>query len=345
MDCFPDKRLLYRADGNSSIGLGHLVRLLALADQLRGLAPSVFLVRTPSAATAQLIRDAGWPIQELPAPVSAVAEAEWIAQNVLLRSDILILDGYEFTHDYQQCLRQSGCRLVYVDDLCAWPVVADILVNHSPGITPANYQAPLPDKLLLGPAFSLLRRPFVQAATLPQQAEPAFTSALICFGGADPLGLAHRTLTALLRLPQFRRISIIVGGAFGDTTGLQELAAQHAALAIAIHRQVEAEALVELLQTHTVVIAPASTILIETLVLGRPALTGYYVPNQRALADYVHTHQQAFSVGNFVNLNDDQLAAALRQGLDFLASHPRQPYTARLTPEILRGEIHRLCSQ
>jgi UDP-2,4-diacetamido-2,4,6-trideoxy-beta-L-altropyranose hydrolase len=345
MDCFPTKRLVFRADGNGFIGLGHVVRLLALADRLRGLAPGVFLVRTPSAAIAQLLADAGWAIQALPVPASSATEASWLAHSFLQPSDVLILDGYEFTQDYQQSLRQSGCGLVYIDDLCAWPVVADVLINHSPGIIPAHYKAPPTARLLLGPAFALLRRPFLEAATLPAQNMEALTSALVCFGGADPLGLTHRTLAALLHLPQLGRLSAVVGGAFGDATALQQLAAQHPEQTITIHRQVEAQTLVELLQTHAVIVAPASTVLIEALVLGRPVVTGYYAPNQQALASYVHTQQQAFSVGDFTSLPDDQLAAVVRQGLDFLASHPRQPYVTDLNPGLLRTEIERLLSR
>jgi UDP-2,4-diacetamido-2,4,6-trideoxy-beta-L-altropyranose hydrolase len=344
MEYFPTKRLVFRADGNSSTGLGHLVRLLALADQLRGLAPGLFLVRESSIAVAQLVVKAGWTLETLPSLPSLAAEAGWLAHSFLQPSDVLILDGYEFDETYQQRLRPSGCGLVYIDDLCAWPVVADILINHSPGITPANYQAPPAARLLLGPAFALLRPPFLAAATLPGPAE-AVSSALVCFGGADPLRLTHRTLAALLSRPELRRLSAVVGSAFGDVTPLQQLATRHPECRVEVHHNIEAATLVELLQTHAVIVAPASTVLIEALVLGRPALTGYYAMNQRALAQYVHSHQQAFSVRDFASLTDAQLAAALWQGLDFLASHSRQPYVADLKPALLRAEIQQLLSR
>ncbi len=65
-------RLLFRADGNAQIGLGHLVRLLALANQLRGLAPGTFLVREPTAAVQQLLAADDWNVQPLPAHPPAV---------------------------------------------------------------------------------------------------------------------------------------------------------------------------------------------------------------------------------------------------------------------------------
>lgn len=340
MTLLPTKRLVFRADGNSTIGLGHVMRLLALADQLRGLAPGLFLVREPAPAVAQLVSSAGWALISLP-PAAPMAEANWLARDFLQPSDVLVLDGYEFVLAYQQRLRQSGCGLVYIDDLRAWPVVADVLINHSPGVAPADYEAPAAAQLLLGPPFSLLRQPFIEQAA-PPLACPALASALVCFGGADPLGLTVRTLAALLALPQVRRIGLLVGAAFGSEAALQDAIAAHPGQEIQVYRNLGATELVVLLQAYDVVVVPASTMLIEALALGRPALTGYYADNQRALANYVHTYQQAFSAGNFADLSDEQFTAALGQGLAWLASHTRQPYVLQLRPDILRQTIHQL---
>ncbi|QKG56757.1 UDP-2,4-diacetamido-2,4,6-trideoxy-beta-L-altropyranose hydrolase [Hymenobacter sp. BRD128] len=337
------RRLVFRADGNATIGLGHLVRLLALADMLRGLVPGLFIVREPTAAVTQLVTEAGWAIHALPAQALS-AEADWLATSFLLPGDVLVLDGYDFTLAYQQRLRQSGCGLAYIDDLRAWPVVADVLINHSPGVTPADYQAPATARLLLGPAFSLLRQPFIAGAALPQ-ASGDFTSALVCFGGADPLGLTARTLAALLTLPQVQRIGLLVGAAFGGDEALQVAARAQPEREITIYRNLGAAELVALLQAHAVAVVPASTVLIEALVLGRPAFTGYYADNQQALASYVHAHQQAFSVGNFADLAPSQLAVALRQGLAWLVTQPRQPYVAQLRPDLLRAEIQHLLAR
>jgi UDP-2,4-diacetamido-2,4,6-trideoxy-beta-L-altropyranose hydrolase len=337
---YPLRRLVFRADGNATIGLGHLVRLLALADMLRGLAPGVFIVREPTPAVAQLITEAGWALHALPT-LPLPAEADALATSFLQPTDVLLLDGYAFDSAYQQRLRQSGCGLVYIDDLRAWPVVADMLINHSPGVVPPDYEAPPGARLLLGPAFSLLRAPFLAAAGPPVAASPA-DSALVCFGGADPLGLTARTLVALLALPAVRRIGLLVGAAFGAEAALRAAAAVHPEQKIQVYRNLGAAELVALLQAYDVAVVPASTVLIEALALGRPALTGYYADNQRALAGYVHAREQAFSAGNFADLAGEQLTTALGQGIAWLASHPRQPYAPRLRPDVLRHEIKQL---
>ncbi len=332
-------RLLFRADGNAQIGLGHLVRLLALANQLRGLVPGTFLVRAPTAAVQQLLAADGWVVQPLPMHESWLAEADWLARHVLQPTDVLVLDGYNFGGDYQRRLRASG-GLVYIDDLRAWPVVADVLINHSPGVAATDYEAAATTRFLLGPAFSLLRQPFLAGAALPQP-PAAIASALVCFGGADPLRLTLRTLEALRTMPGLRQLGVLLGSAYGEAAALEALAAAPGA-PITIYRNVAAAPLADLLREHDVAIVPASTVLIEALVLGRPAITGYYADNQRELATYVHAHQQAFSVGNFADLRGGDLLAALRAGLDWLTTTPRQPYAGQLRPDLLRAEVARL---
>jgi spore coat polysaccharide biosynthesis predicted glycosyltransferase SpsG len=289
----------------------------------------------------QLVAAEGWAVQPLPAEPSWLAEADWLTQQVLLPTDVLVLDGYHFDADYQQHLRTSGCGLVYIDDLRAWPVVADLLINHSPGVAVADYQAAPTTRFLLGPAFSLLRQPFLAAAALPQR-PVAPDSALVCFGGADPLRLTMRMLGALRALPHLRRLGVLLGSAFGDAAALEELAASAPQGTITIYRNVAAAPLADLLHSYAMAVVPASTVLIEALALGRPALTGYYADNQRALATYVHTRQQAFSIGNFADLSDADLRAALRAGVAWLATTPRQPYAEQLRPEALRTEIQHL---
>lgn len=335
-----EPRLVFRADGNATIGLGHLMRLLALADLLRGLAVGIFLVREPTAAVAQLLATEGWELRSLPNNQCLAAEAAWLAGSFLQPTDVVVVDGYEFTDAYQRTLRTSGCHLVAVDDLRSWPAVADIVINHSPGVHAADYQAAGATQFFLGPSYSLLRRPFLEATALPQLPSRP-DSALVCFGGADPLRLTGRTLRALLAISQ-RRVGVVVGSAFGDASELQQLAAQRPAQETVIYRDVAAAPLAGLLRGYGVIIVPASTVLIEALVLGRPVITGYYADNQRNLANYVHAHQQAFSVGNFADLTADELVAKLRQGLRFHETTLPQPYTDRLRLGALRTAVQRL---
>ncbi|GAA4388191.1 UDP-2,4-diacetamido-2,4,6-trideoxy-beta-L-altropyranose hydrolase [Hymenobacter koreensis] len=335
-------RLVLRADGNAQIGLGHVVRLLALAEMVKAeFEAFAFVIRDPTPIVAQLITDAGFELLAIKGP-TGLPEAAMLASGYLHSNDVAVLDGYHFDSRYQETVRSSGCRVVVVDDVLAAPIVADLIINHAPGISPEHYKTVLPTtRFCLGPAFSLLRAPFRTHAHLPSIVEH-INSVVVCFGGADPQQLTVRCLEALAKSAVIQRISVVLGGAFMHDTALQRLIAQQPSVQISVVRNLPAPAMVELLQAHDAVICPASTVLLETLVLGCAAITGYYVENQQHLADYVHTYRQAYSVGNFTELDSKKLEQQLLEGLAFHQTNLRQPYVARLAPDALRREFRRL---
>lgn len=337
-------RLVLRADGGPQIGLGHIVRSLALAEIVRPLfAKVVLLTQNPAPAVHRLASAAGIAVTELP-PRNSLAESA--PQTAYLRpGDVVVLDGYGFDAAYQASVKAAGSRLVLIDDLPQRPTPApDLIINQGPGVTPADYEAGPTTRFCLGPAFSLLRRPFREQARAPRPANGVISSVLVCFGGADPLRLTQRALAALLALPQVRRVSVVTGSAFSATAELRRLADEASAKEIAFHHDVPAAELAALFQEYEVAVVPASTVLVEALVLGGAAITGYYADNQKSLAAYVHDHQQAFSVGNFADLSEKALQSALLDGLRFHQSTLRRAYVERLAPEELYEEFQCLIS-
>ncbi|MBO0356619.1 UDP-2,4-diacetamido-2,4,6-trideoxy-beta-L-altropyranose hydrolase [Hymenobacter sp. BT186] len=337
-------RIIFRADGNAQIGLGHVVRSLALAAVVEAVGPCYFAVQQPTAAVRNLLAQAGVTLIELPEQ-PWLAEAHYLSSSVLQASDIVVLDGYHFDRAYQEIIKNAGCRLVCIDDLHATSFVADLIINHSPGVTPCNYSALPGTRYCLGPGFSLLRPAFLRHALAPTAAPVPISNVLLCFGGADPQQVTTRMLTALLALPAIQQIGVVLGGAFNEQAALTEILAQHTTGRIEVHRNIPAEALVTLLLRYQVVVCPASTVLIESLILGRAALTGYYVENQRHLADYVHAHQQAFSLGDLTQLPNAALPATLQQGLHFHEATLRAPYALELAHSQLQAEFRRLAGQ
>lgn len=334
-------RLVLRADGSAQIGLGHVVRSLALAEIVEPLFTQVVLLtRSPSPAVRQLAATADVTLVELPTQ-SSMAEAAQLA-TYLRPTDVVVVDGYGFDEDYQTSVVGCGCKLVLIDDLKLSPTPADLIINHGPGVRPTDYVARPTARFCLGPEFSLLRRPFREQARAPHPAPALISAVLTCFGGADPLGLTQRALAALLALPQVRRVGVVMGGAFAAAAGLHQVAAQFSTRETAFYHDVPAAELAALFQHYEAAIVPASTVLLEALLLGSAAITGYYADNQHPLAAYVQAHSQAFSVGNFAALSDKDLPSALLAGLAFHQSTLRQPYVERLRPQELLAEFQRL---
>ena len=119
---FPLKKNYFRAD--AAIGYGHFVRTLALADMLKADFACTFFTCHP---TAYQIGE-----MEQVCPYVALREETHFDDFLSrLRGDeIVVLDNYFFTTDYQRAIKEKGCRLVCVDDMHDKHYVADVVINH-----------------------------------------------------------------------------------------------------------------------------------------------------------------------------------------------------------------------
>src|SRR5690242_18864490 len=127
-------KIVFRADGNSQIGLGHVVRSLALAEMLHEAFDCVFAIQAPSPDLQQQIMAVCAEIIML--PVCTKQESNFINEldNHLTGNEIVVLDGYVFETAYQKYIKSKGCTLACIDDIYAYHFVADVIINHSGGI-------------------------------------------------------------------------------------------------------------------------------------------------------------------------------------------------------------------
>ena len=105
-------KLVFRADGNAQIGMGHVMRCLALADMLKDDFRMRFALVDPTPAVCSLIENSGLSIINLPA---SSQQADFLAQ--IEPDEIAVLDGYAFDQTFQQSVRSRARKLVFIDDM------------------------------------------------------------------------------------------------------------------------------------------------------------------------------------------------------------------------------------
>ncbi|MBD2715011.1 UDP-2,4-diacetamido-2,4,6-trideoxy-beta-L-altropyranose hydrolase [Microvirga sp. STR05] len=262
----PLPRLLLRADGNSHIGLGHVMRLLALAEILRDeAAECLFLVREPSPELQVQLTEAGCAV--LTVPVQPLAEeAAWLVRHILLATDVLVLDGYAFTYSYQNTVRGAVARLVYLDDLHSFPLAADVVLNPAGGLSLTHYDLRQPGaRLLVGPAYAPLRSAFRQASSWPASTALPDT-VMVCLGGADPTHQTRHVAAALLALPSVAQVHAVLGSAYSGWDELHSWATQQPRLTL--HRSLSAAELVELMRRCGAAVCSPSTVSYEYCAAG-----------------------------------------------------------------------------
>lgn len=301
-------KIFFRADGNSNIGLGHVYRLLALAEILRPEFECIFVIRAPDQAIMDLIKKTCHNVQVLNTdnPASFM--------ELLTGTEIVVLDGYQFTTSYQQAIKNKGSKLVCIDDLHDRHFVADAIINHAMGVKPEQYSAEPYTKLYLGKEYLLLRKEFRNAVN----GKTAFKSArkvFICLGGVDPYNLTTQALESISGISDVKEIHIVTSHANVNLQSLNEVIKNIKARGkceVFIYIELSAAELVNVIKENDVAVVSSSNISYEILSLNKVLICGWYVENQKDLYEGISQLPNVIGVGDLKNQLNDKIKNAFK---------------------------------
>ncbi|WP_448206549.1 UDP-2,4-diacetamido-2,4,6-trideoxy-beta-L-altropyranose hydrolase [Azospirillum sp. sgz302134] len=277
-----DSAILLRADASASIGTGHVMRCLALAEALQdqGFTPH-FVAAALSPALEERLRTAGMGVHRIDAEAGSGADlAGTLAVARATGAVAAIVDGYRFGEDWRAGLAKSGlCVLTFDDAGTGEPLHAGLIVNAAPDAHRLPYRRGNPEAvLLLGPAHAPLRREVREAAASPKAPLPDRRALLVTFGGSDPLGLTEPVMVRLApALPAGVRLDVVVGGA-APNAGAVEAAARRLGDRVRVHR--DTPRMGHLMAEAGLAVSAAGTTTAELAAIGTPAVLVTIADNQ-----------------------------------------------------------------
>jgi len=197
----PGRTLLIRADASAEMGVGHVMRCLALADAWHDAGGNAcFALASGASELESQIRSRGGEIAKIKAEPGSLEDAA-ITLKLAERCQAawLMVDGYHFSANYLQTLsRATSLLLLMADGDNVIDCRCNICVDMSPGsIDSARFHLDGEPELLLGPNFALLRREFVEYTKLQRNFPRVARSILISIGGGDARNITLQVLRAL----------------------------------------------------------------------------------------------------------------------------------------------------
>lgn len=213
-------KLIIRADGDSKIGTGHIMRCIALAQgwQDRG-GDVTFISHCESVALKERIQSEGFRFIALDHVCPDSSDLKYtlsiLKKGGPEQKNWLVLDGYHFTPDYQKAVRDAGIHLLVIDDMNHLPHYhADILLNQNIHAPDLHYHCDDDTTLLLGTRYVLLRREFLKYREFKRQIPDRAKNILVTLGGADPDNVTLKVIEALKLLDMSEiSVRIIIGPA------------------------------------------------------------------------------------------------------------------------------------
>jgi len=302
------------ADGGAVIGMGHVMRCLALADRLaeRG-AVVTFVTRAGTPAVLAQAARHGCAVRELESGDDAESDlGAFLDVAGELDAAAAVVDVYGFGIEGQIALRAAGLRLAMIDDAGGAHFVADVVVNQNIHARREAYTVAPHTRLLLGPRYALLRRAFVGRTARPVDGAPRI---LITMGGGDADNVTLRVLRAADRLDLDVALDVVVGPAFGHLPTVTA-AAREARHPVQVHQ--DPQDLAGLMTRATVALSAAGSTCWELAHLGVPAVLLVLAENQVGVAAGLHAAGFAVSLGEAAGASD----AALREALATLLADP-----------------------
>ena len=212
------KRVIIRTDSSQQIGIGHLMRCLALAEGLAKRDVQVnFICRDLSNNCSFLAEEKGFIVHRLRDDLASDAKQTInICKQISQPIDWLIVDNYTLDERWEKKLRPYVEKIMVIDDLANRRHDCDLLLDQNfYENMEIRYDklAPMTCKKLLGPKFALLRDEFVQQRAKLRVCDGRINRILIFFGGSDPGNLTEVAIEAVRLLAREDILTDVVAGA------------------------------------------------------------------------------------------------------------------------------------
>lgn len=301
--------IFVRADGNSSVGAGHLMRCLTIADALRERGEEVHFILADSGGQEPVLHR-GYPCTVLETDYSRMEEELPKLEKLLLRYQprFLLLDSYFVTEQYLRVLR-GKVKLACMDDLFYLREPVELLVNYNLYSGELGYREAFgaDTRLLLGTSYVPLRKEF---RTCGYEVRQKAEQVLITTGGSDSHNLAGQILTELLRYERQISFHVVSGSMNPHLPVLRRMAGQYGN--IHIHSNVQNMA--ELMQQCDAAVSAGGSTLYELGAVGVPTVCFSFAENQERLAESFGEKGLAVFAGSYLK-EGDRLFGEIRRRL------------------------------
>lgn len=321
-------RVHFRTDASLTIGSGHVMRCITLAQALsRQGAECHFFMRRHPGNRAQAVAAAGFKVELLgescsldkEGPSSTPAHAHWLGVNwsedaMQFRNaagetpaDWLVVDHYSLDERWERAVNGLARRVLVVDDLADRPHSCNLVLDQNLGRVDDDYASltSVDCVRLIGPRYALLRDGFaaLRPVALARRSHSSVQRLLIAMGGVDANDATSCCIQALECLPDSSRLTVdVVMGA--EAPHLERVRALCRSVRFNCTVHVDTSEMPALMQHADLALGAAGSSAWERCAMGLPSLLAVIADNQLAGAKALEATGAALLIGDSDQIRD-----------------------------------------
>ena len=342
-------KIVVRADASLTMGSGHIMRCLTLADWLKQQGHDIsFICRAHDGHLADLIGQKGFSVQLLAKSETADfikqhVHSEWLGASEsddfaeckpilqALKPDWLIIDHYAIGKNWEQQAKRllPNLKILAIDDLADRTHDCEILLDQNFGRKNEDYQPLVPSdcQRLLGTRYTLLRDEFARWRAISlnrrKSVQPP-NNILVNLGGVDNDNVTLKILQSLntfvQQSTQAFNVTVVMGKTAPHIVRIQDFAKQ---ANFPCHVIVNANNMAELMANADLAIGAAGSTTWERCCLGLPMVLIVLADNQQVIAKALADKNVVKVVTDMAAL-DEQLPRLLSEIADNYKKFSRQ---------------------
>lgn len=326
------KVVVIRADANKTVAIGHIMRCITIARELKKRGMRVVFFTADE-----------WPKEALTAAgmeqICLHTRWDWMEEELprleellgRLGAETLLVDSYQVSPAYFEALRDQ-VKLVYLDDCFEAVYPVDLLINYNAFHTRFPYRERYGEKtkLLLGTSYVPLREEFSQAAEESRQKESAQIagetsqekgrrtqgsgfSVFLSSGGGDSENAMLGILTRLAERETFANVTIHVAIGAYYPKGDEMKAFANAHDNVRVYRPCRNVA--ALMQSCDAAASAAGTMLFELSAMQVPTVFFQTADNQRYDSEFFAKDERMLDAGD-IRKDREACLTAVCEGLE-----------------------------
>jgi UDP-2,4-diacetamido-2,4,6-trideoxy-beta-L-altropyranose hydrolase len=310
---------LFRCDASPSIGLGHFMRCLALAQNLQDQGKkAIFLTKTEINHLLDRAKYENIEIIQIKNSCNTY-EDSILTKEIAERKDVhwIILDGYNFVGlEYQKVVRAAGKKLLCIDDLAENHFICDAIINQNIGANRLNYSREPYTKLFLGTKYLLVKREFKNLQNWQRIIHKKADNILVTMGGclANSSDFLIKIVEAINSLQDSTlHVKIILGSVTQNWINLKNVVNL-------INSKFELlsfeDDMLSLMKWADLVISAAGSTVWELILTYAPMLIFTVAHNQRIIDNFLREYYSANMAGWINNISIDNIAINIRKLID-----------------------------